>query len=142
MNTIHVIPADGFQVRDHKGQVIPEQGGQVEDSPVVQRRIREGLLVVAPDRANEVAPRSVEHDVVAPQPAPDPAPKQLPPGDEDEGDEEPFDISELKVPELRQNLTDRGVDFDPAARKPELVELLTQALVAESEADSDDDLEG
>ncbi|MEO1700171.1 MAG: HeH/LEM domain-containing protein [Planctomycetota bacterium] len=109
MNTIHVIPADGFQVRDHTGALIPAEGAEVQDSPVLQRRLREGLLVVAPKRT--------------PLPTPD------------KTDDEPLDLKTLTVPELRANLTDRGVDFEATAKKPELVELLTAALVAEAETD-------
>mgnify|MGYP001797785931 CR=1 FL=1 len=109
MNTIHVIPADGFQGRDHTGALIPAEGAAVPDSPVLQRRLREGVLVIAPEGT--------------------PLPER------DETDVEPFDIDTLTVPELKANLTDRGVDFEPTAKKAELVELLTAVLVAESATD-------
>ncbi|MEO0663889.1 MAG: HeH/LEM domain-containing protein, partial [Planctomycetota bacterium] len=99
---------DGFQVRDHTGALIPAEGAEVQDSPVLQRRLREGLLVVAPEGT----------------------PLPVPAGANDE----PFDIESLTVPELRANLTDRGVEFEPTAKKAELQELLSDALEAEAAA--------
>lgn len=48
----------------------------------------------------------------------------------EESAEEPVDLSKLKVDELREVLTDRGIEFDAALKKPELLALL---LAAEAE---------
>lgn len=108
MSKIHVLPAEGFTVRDHTGRVIPAAGAEVDDSPVVRRRIREGVLLLR----SGAAPAGLEEAAAA----------------TDVDEEEVIDVAKMTVAELKENLALYGVEFDPAAKKDELRELLSDAL--------------
>lgn len=50
-----------------------------------------------------------------------------------EGEEPEFiDLNKLKLPELRDIATTEGIDFDPKATKPELVDLISRHPFAEA----------
>ena len=106
MSTINCTPREGFTVRDHKGKVIPAKGAAVDDSPVVRRRLREGLLV-----------KGLAGDVeTAPEPGSD--------------EDEIFELDKMTVPELKAALEDAEVEFPDTAKKADLLALLSDHLEA------------
>jgi hypothetical protein len=100
MSKINCTPREGFTVRDHKGKVIPAEGAAVDDSPVIQRRLREGLLVEG--LAGDVEAKSDEDEVI--------------------------DLDKMTVPELKAALKDAEVEFPDNAKKADLLALLSDYL--------------
>ncbi len=111
MSKIAVTPREGLTVKDHNGKVIPAGGALVEDSPVLQRRLREGLLVEGLPESGTQEPEGM--------------------GDSDEG----TDIDKMTVPELKARLGELEIEFDPAAKKADL----KAALEAHLESTEDEE---
>lgn len=105
MSKIAVTPREGFIVKDHKGKPISENGALVDDSPVVRRRIREGLLVKG------LAEPFTEDET-------------------EEDSDEVVDLDAMTVPEIKEALKGAEVDFPASAKREELVNLLAEHLEA------------
>lgn len=106
MKKINVIPAEGFSVKDHKGNLIPEEGAEVPDSPVVQRRIKEGLLIPAPTVPSQPDPDSGES-------------------------ESEIEIEKMTKTQLQAFLTENEIEFPASANKAELLEILDRETEVE-----------
>lgn len=118
MSKIHVIPAEGFEVRDHKGNVIPAGGAEVEESPVIEARLREGLLTKVYETLED-AQEDLGADLEA-----------------------IVDFNDLTREQLAEMLTAEGIEFAKTASKKALVALAEESFPASEEDGESDEAEG
>ena len=136
MKKIHVIPHEGYTVRDHKGDIIPADGAEVVESKVVLSRIREGLLILVEDEEEATDPPPAGEDDAGEG-------DDSPPAGGDETDEEVDDGADGADGEdegLGEEADDDAVDggsIEPGdMTRKELMALLTEYGVAYKANDS------
>lgn len=131
---IHVIPAEGFQVKDHTGRIIPEEGiTEVDRSPVVEARLREGLLIeVDPGEITKEPPSETSGGSKSPD---DRVDSGDPEPEEDEVDDR-VDLDSMTKAQIAELLRSQGIDFETSSTKAQLIQL---ALAELGDDDVDDD---
>jgi HeH/LEM domain len=113
--------ATGAEVPEHLAELAAALGEEPDDV------IIEVLSGFGAESGRYTVAEPAEPEAEPPEPEPEAEPQPPPEGEPDEADDDEAGLEDFTIAELKAELDALGVEYDPRARKADLIELIKKA---------------